>query len=550
MMTFGRFEDKKTGRPIYAYYPDGPRRTAHELTFITLLREVGGEESARAVLAGEKIKELAEYHRFVICMPDPLEHGWNTELDPKLPDDMADVIRITHEFMRPSRPMEHNSAFHPMHYARYYMGVGEGATMANTIAAIDTRDIAGVATVGGRLTKAASLKSLLNVTPALILNGDPVAEKFYVASCHAALESDTGNVRTYRCAYNPAQYVIAKDGDYSELTEEVFIMAWEELFSKVRRPNTSEYGDIYPRHARGVIDFEEHIDDTCLGDNGGIPHTWFTYVPTSVKANPDKKVPLVIFGHGGSDNPAEAANMSCLYEVAEENGFVVAFPWSSNLYSWNFNMSPDQLDDVAYITALIEYTKSTWPIDETRVYASGFSMGSAMMQTYSLVHPEIIAAMFPNNSRWCQEREVPPFIHAAVKKAQYDYRMPDWYTYGGRDMEYPVSRGCGQQVQYDYWKNYNNTPVRPTPYANVADPSGVGIPGDIIEEIAPDPMHPHHRYTVHRFISRDEGNPIWYNYTLMHTKGHDCAPADARLGYAFASKFRRNKDGSTGLVEE
>jgi len=549
MMNFGYFENKRTGRSMYAYYPDGPKRTAHELSFITVLREDASEESAKAILSSEKLKELAEYHRMIICMPNPLEHGWNSSLDPKLPNDVEDLKWISREFMRPQGPFDRDT-FHPMHYARYYMGIGEGASMVNTLVALDTTDIAGIATVGGEFKREAALKACPAVTPALILNGDEKAEKYFVASCKAFLNSDENGVRTYRCEYNPAQYVIAKDGDYNAINEEVFEMAWNELFSKVRRPNTSVYGDIYPRDVRGVIDYEEHIDDTCLGDNNGMEHTWFTYVPKAVKENPDKKVPLVVFGHGGSDNPAEAANMSCLYKLADEKNFVVVFPWSGEKYGWNINMSASMPDDIAYIYALIEYTKKTHPIDETRVYASGFSMGSAMLQVFSMVHPEVIAAMFPNNTRWCQEREVPPFTYAAVKKAAYDYRMPSWYTYGGRDMEQPVFRGNGQQVQYDFWKNYNNIPVKTTPYADKADPSLVGVPGDIIEEIYPDKTHPNHRYTAHKFISLDEGNPILYNYILMHTKGHDCAPEDARLGYAFASKFRRNKDGSLSLVEE
>lgn len=548
-MKFGYFENKRTGRSMYAYYPDGVKRTAHEMSFITVLREDASEESAREILSSEKLIELARYHRMIICMPNPLAHGWNSSLKPELPNDVEDLKWISREFMRPQGPSDRDT-FHPMHYARYYMGIGEGASMVNTLAALDTRDIAGIATVGGEFKREAALKAITAVTPALILNGDKKAEKYFVASCRAFLEKEEENTRTYRCTYNPAQYVIAKDGNYTNLSEEVFKMAWDELFSKVRRPNTSEYGDIYPRYARGAIDFEEYIDDTRLGDNNAMEHTWFTYVPKAVKENPEKKVPLVVFGHGGSDNPAEAANMSYLYKLADEKNFVVVFPWSGEKYGWNINMSDSMPDDVAYIYALIEYTKKTLPIDEGRVYASGFSMGSAMLQVFSMVHPEVIAAMFPNNTRWCQEREVPPFNYSAIKKSQFDYRMPSWYTYGGRDMEQPVFRGNGQQIQYDFWKNYNNIPIKTTAYADNADPSLVGVPGDIIEDIYPDKTHPNHRYTAHKFISRDENAPILYNYILVHTKGHDCAPEDARLGYEFASKFRRNKDGSLDIAQQ
>lgn len=46
-------------------------------------------------------------------------------------------------------------------------------------------------------------------------------------------------------------------------------------------------------------------------------------------------------------------------------------------------------------SSLIEYMKQTYPIDETRVYCSGFSNGSAMVQVFAMVHPEIVAAVCP-----------------------------------------------------------------------------------------------------------------------------------------------------------
>lgn len=546
-MNFEYFVNERTGRGLYAYYPEGEMRNAYEITFVMLLREKGGEESAREILNTPELLALGDYHRFIICMPEPLEEGWNYTCDPKKHDDIADLNGIMNSFLCATRPFQQD-CYHPMHYARYYMGFGTGASMATTLVALDTTNVAGIATVGGELVRNIALKANPQVTPALLINGSDTAEKFFVASCHAEKADQCEKGTKYECSYNPAQMVYAIKGEYTPA--EAFKLAWEKLFSKVRRPNTSEYGDIYPRDVRGVIEYEEHIADTCLGDNGGMPHTWFTYVPSAVKANPDKKVPLVVFGHGGSDNPAEAANMSCLYRLAEKENFVVCFPWSSNLYSWNIDMTPGQPSDVDYIYALIAYTKKTQPIDETRVYTTGFSMGSAMLQVFTMCHPEIVAAMFPNNTRWCQEREVPPFNYAAVKKFEYDYRMPDWYTYGGRDMEQPVFRGNGQQVSYDFWKKYNNTPVKTTPYKDKADPSLVGVPGDIIEEYRPDPTHPNHRYTTHRFLSKDEGSPIYYNFTLMRTKGHDCAPMDAALGYAYARQFRRNPDGSLSKVEE
>jgi poly(3-hydroxybutyrate) depolymerase len=103
-------------------------------------------------------------------------------------------------------------------------------------------------------------------------------------------------------------------------------------------------------------------------------------------------------------------------------------------------------DDVSYLAALIAYMKSAYAVDETRVYIGGFSNGSAMSQVFAMTNPELIAAVIADNTRFCQNRNTKPFAIAGCKKLQYDYRMPVFYTYGTRDIEYPAVRGSGQRA--------------------------------------------------------------------------------------------------------
>ena len=159
-------------------------------------------------------------------------------------------------------------------------------------------------------------------------------------------------------------------------------------------------------------------------------------------------------------------------------------------------MVEDQYDDVAYLYALIEYMKRTYAIDETGVYIGGFSNGSAMSQVFAMMNPEVIAAVCANNTRFYQDRNTFAFAIAGKKKLEYDYRMPAWYTVGTRDYEYSAVRGSGQQVQYDFWKSYNNITCKPIPYIDEPAGCGVGVPGDVIEEYYPNPRYPRKRITV------------------------------------------------------
>jgi len=543
-------EFPKTGRSMYIFYPDGEPRTAFENTFITVVRESADKASVEKLLFEEGFADMANAQRMVIGFPNPTSAGWNYTLDAEKQDDLGDLLAMQDFLCNFTGKGENfNGGFHPMNYARYFVGVGDGASMVNTLAALHPQNIAGVMNIGGVFCAAAIKGSVGAVMPALLINAGIDSEGYYSTVCSATLKTCDDRSKLYTCDINPVQFVAIEAIPGATLTAELMKKGWYTLFSKVRRPNTSEYGDIDPRLVKDDYQFVIHLDDPCLGDNNGLPHTWFEYVPSSYKKDPSKKVPLMIFGHGGSDNPAEAAQMSRMHEVAEREGFIVAYPWSGEKWGWNINMDDNMPNDVEFIYALIAYLKKTYNIDETRVYTSGFSNGSAMTQVFTMCHPEIVAAICPNDTRWIMQRDARPFELSVLKKEQYDYIMPVWYTYGGRDVEFPVFRGHGQQMQYDFWKRYNHIPIKMTPYADEADPSGVGVPGDVQEVVHPCKEHPEQTYTIHRFFTKGENPKNYYNYILHHTKGHDCAPADAQMGWDFVKQYRRNADGSLGLVD-
>jgi hypothetical protein len=134
------------------------------------------------------------------------------------------------------------------------------------------------------------------------------------------------------------------------------------------------------------------------------------------------------------------------------------------------------------------------------------------------------------------------------KKKEYDYRMPVWYTYGSREISYPIYYHCSQQHQYDFWKAYNHIRIEETPDLSKPDPSGCGVPGQIQQRIRPSARHPEHYYDVQRFYS-DEEHPVnLYNLAMMHDKGHEVADKDPELGWNYVKQFRRLPDGSLKIV--
>lgn len=530
-----RYDD--LGRSMYVIYPDGERRVCYENTMITILRENDSDADIRALLESEEFCKLANYHRLVMLFPNPVNGHWNWELDENGENDLYVVTEMARRF--PLNPdMRDHGVWHCMPNCRYFLGIGEGGSMLHTLAAVAPVGVAGIFTVGGKIAPKAIEGCIGSPVSAMCVEADTDAVEFLKKLNRTDVMNEAGAFSTL----NPAQFVKTMDVAPAKDLASLITCGWENVFSQVYRSNASELGDMDFRYVREEGKFVVHENDPMLGDNGGLPHTWFEYVPKCVKENPDKKVPLLIFNHGGSDNPAECSNMVKMEAVAEEEGFLVVYPWSSEKWGWNMDMLDSQYDDMAYLEALIDHMKATYAVDETRVYMGGFSNGSAMCQAFAMTHPETIAAICPDNTRFCQDRNTKAFAIAGMKKLSYDYRMPVWYTYSTRDFEYPAVRGSGQQVAYDFWKRYNNITVKETPY--VADPCGVGVPGDKIEVSYPNPRFPERKYTTHRFFSNDPTPLNLYNCTLADGKAHDCNPEEAWMEWNYVKQFRRMADGS------
>lgn len=101
-----------------------------------------------------------------------------------------------------------------------------------------------------------------------------------------------------------------------------------------------------------------------------------------------KKAPLLMCFHGGGDSAFCMASVSGWYRVAAKYGFLLV-------------CVENHLNSTATETIeMIEKLKQKYAIDETRIYASGFSMGGCkswdMMQEY----PKVYAAVAPMDATY------------------------------------------------------------------------------------------------------------------------------------------------------
>lgn len=112
---------------------------------------------------------------------------------------------------------------------------------------------------------------------------------------------------------------------------------------------------------------------------GGVERRINVFIPPSYDFD-GEAVPLVLALHGAGGTGAGLASFSGFNELADEQGFIVVYPDGVNR-AWN-DARPDarilQIDDVRFLSLVIDFMGRELHIDPDRVYAVGYSMGGMM----------------------------------------------------------------------------------------------------------------------------------------------------------------------------
>lgn len=106
----------------------------------------------------------------------------------------------------------------------------------------------------------------------------------------------------------------------------------------------------------------------------GIERTYRVHLPAGFDIN--QQYPLVINMHGLGSNSFEQEFYTEFDQVADTSGIVMAYPDGVN-NQWNIYQDGG-VNDVGFISALIDTMHANYNIDFNRVYACGMSMGGFM----------------------------------------------------------------------------------------------------------------------------------------------------------------------------
>ncbi|MBQ6451506.1 MAG: hypothetical protein IJJ29_06250 [Solobacterium sp.] len=535
-------------RDMYAYIPKTGCPHAKQAQVFMVLRSCSCQKSAEEVMHKYKLDELAEKYHFILLFPNPVGEGWNYTQDEHRDNDVQYLVRC---FAALPKSKGGVAGFNGM---INYLGVDpESSAMAMTLAAVSPLDAAAV--MVGRFPEGYEIPEGKNAQQAAwVYEGNTQAWE-YLQKVNTPEKTN-------------AKYVIACCTE-DELSAELVDKAWDTMFSETRRWRNDTYGIYQPRIDFAKKGYVSHVQDDCLGVNDGFKHTWYEYVPEKIR-NTEEKVPLLFYFHGINCTGLYGAEQSGWSDIAERENFIVVYPNPAIEERWNVWDDARLPSDVSYIMVLIEHMKEVHPIDETRIYISGFSMGSMFTNALACSYPDVFAgAVAMNGPNWgylqtldtskpgmimfnprtiikdlpeSDDPESPTKKRSDAKKVQYDYRRPFVQFVGLLDgvgitkALWPVNAETENTwlptiqnwVRFNGKKDFELTYTEETPS---------GFASDTCERIG------------ERFIEQtwknDEGETL-YHFVTVERMPHAVDLQNAEIGWQRIKNYRRCADGALG----
>ena len=136
-----------------------------------------------------------------------------------------------------------------------------------------------------------------------------------------------------------------------------------------------------------------------------------------------RQLPLLIMLHGCTQSPDDFARGTRMNQLAEEEGYCVAYPAQSARDNpskcWNWFRPADQSRDrgePAIIAELTRHLVRAHRLDPARVYVAGLSAGAAMAIILARTYPDIYAAVGVHSGLPYASAHDVPSAFAAMKQ--------------------------------------------------------------------------------------------------------------------------------------
>jgi polyhydroxybutyrate depolymerase len=183
-----------------------------------------------------------------------------------------------------------------------------------------------------------------------------------------------------------------------------------------------------------------HNESLTVGAGPGkMTRTFIVHVPPGF--DDKSEVPVVIMLHGAGGSGEGAMAQTGWDAKSDREGFIAVFPdgtaphpalpaqFLQNPRRWNDGHAPASVDDVGFISAMIDLLEARYAADPARIYCTGFSNGASMTFSVGLNLSNRIAAIAPVSGQfWYKEK-------------QLAYPVPLLFIIGNADPLNPIGGG-------------------------------------------------------------------------------------------------------------
>lgn len=128
--------------------------------------------------------------------------------------------------------------------------------------------------------------------------------------------------------------------------------------------------------------------DSLVTSNG--PRGYRLHVPPRYDAK--RGTPVVFNFHGSNRSAYDQESYTGLWRIADRETFILIGPEG---LGGEWDIDEYYADDVAFVLALLDRVSAQLCVDQTRVYATGFSNGAEMASLLGCRAPQLFAAIAP-----------------------------------------------------------------------------------------------------------------------------------------------------------
>ncbi len=202
----------------------------------------------------------------------------------------------------------------------------------------------------------------------------------------------------------------------------------------------------------------------------GLTRTYRIHIPASFSKTLSPPLLLILHGGGGTGKGMVTLTRAGFDSLSDREGFIVVYPdgiekhWNDGRSKVRYRTHKEKIDDVGFVSDLIDTLTAQLNIDTRRVYVTGMSNGGLMSFRLALELSDKIAAIAP----------VTASLIVEFKDARPARPMPVLIMNGTKDPLVPWSGGnigillikvgkvLSTMETVDFWAENNECPSQPT----------------------------------------------------------------------------------------